>query len=136
VFQHLHLGGYELELLRGFLADPHQGRAIVWAELLFLGDIVRDFNAQQVRGDFLAATGLLALMRRDRDALCDHIRRKSFRFVEQALLLHRDVLRSLLGGSTEELALEPAVFLFEELTRWLRWVSSLVNLDASMRREI
>jgi hypothetical protein len=59
-----------------------------------------------------------------------------FRFVEQALLFDRDVLRSLLGGSTEELVLEPAVFLFEEAHRCVRCVNSLVKLDAAMRREI
>ena len=63
VFQHLHL-------------------AIVWEEFLFLDDIVRDFNARQVSGDFLVSAGLLALMRGDRDVLCGHMGSESLPFVE------------------------------------------------------
>jgi hypothetical protein len=53
-------------------------------------------------------------MRADRDALRDGIRSDAFGFVEQALLFNGDILRTLLGGSAEQLAFEPAIFLFEE----------------------
>jgi hypothetical protein len=53
VLEHLHRGGDEVELLRGFLADPHQGGAVVWAKLIVLGDIVRDFARGKPAGIFL-----------------------------------------------------------------------------------
>jgi hypothetical protein len=96
-----------VELLRGFLADSHQDRTIVRADLLFLTYMVHNFNAWQSRGDFLATASLLALMRRDRDALRNHVDGESLRFVEQALLFDRDILKALFGGSAEELAFEP-----------------------------
>jgi len=43
----------ELERSEVVPAYPTQGRTIVWAELLFLGDIVRDFNARRSAGIFL-----------------------------------------------------------------------------------
>jgi hypothetical protein len=92
----------------------YQDRAIVRADLLFLTYMVHNFNAWQSRGDFLATASLLALMRRDREALRSHVDGVSLRFVEQALLFDRDILKALFGGSAEELAFEPAIFLFEE----------------------
>jgi hypothetical protein len=54
-------------------------------------------------------------MRRNRDTLGGDIcNGKSFRFVEQALLLDRDILWALLGGSAEDLTLQPPIFLLEE----------------------
>jgi hypothetical protein len=53
-------------------------------------------------------------MSADRDALGNHIGGQAFGFVEQVLLLDRDILRPLLRGSAEKLTLQAAIFLFEE----------------------